>query len=192
MDNTSMKWYSGPFVNRLKTDIIKICTDRGFIKGELYEVEDLNNCWKRYAPEYMADAVPEIAHYPTVAIAWAAFFGMATAELWDEKWEETKDISNLYETIRDPRGFDAMDDYILEDILKLLPQNPTRASELVKIIQDCAEIALGLIRKEGIEPQSREAFYMFAKTTEIMFKLGVTIELYFLGYKYEKFDINNN
>ena len=31
---------------------------------------------------------------------------------------------------------------------------------------------------------------MFAKTEETMFKLGVSLELFALGYKYEKLDLN--
>ena len=76
--------------------------------------------------------------------------------------------------------------------MTLLPNNPTRAQELTNLIQACAEMALTLMKKEGIEPQSIEAFHMFAKTTEVMFRIGVSIALSMLGYKYEKVDMNLN
>ena len=36
----------------------------------------------------LADAVPQIAEYPTVSVAWATYLGMAVAKLWDEDWIE--------------------------------------------------------------------------------------------------------
>lgn len=191
MNNENINWYSAPFVERLTHDLVKLCTEKGFLDGQIYQIEELNKIWHDSAPEYMTNAVPEIPHYPTVAIAWAAFFGMGVASLWDSDWESAKD-EDLYKLIRDARGFDCMDDHVIEDILKLLPQNPTRADSLTKLLQDCSDIAISLIRKENIEPQSVAAFHMFAKTTEVMFQLGVTIELYALGYKYHKVDMNLN
>ena len=60
MENNSFNWYSGPFVQRLEQDLLKLCTEKGFLKGYLYDIEDLDKCWKVSAPPYMADAVPEI------------------------------------------------------------------------------------------------------------------------------------
>lgn len=192
MNDKSFNWYSGPFVARLEKDLIDLCTQRGFLNGQLYKIEELEQFWHHDAPDYMADAVPNIAHYPTVSIAWAAYYGLGAAALWDTVWDKVKDQPNLYIYLRDVRGFDNFDDYIVESILNLLPNNPTRANELTKLLQDCAEIALSLIRKEGINPQTVEAFHMFAKTTETFFKLGVSLELFAQGYHYEKIDLSGN
>ena len=189
MENKISHWYSGPFVENLKKELIKLCSDRGFLNGQFYDIAELQKCWHDSAPQYMADSVPEIAHYPTVAIAWACFYGMGAGALWDTVWNDVKDKPDLYVYIRDARGFDNMDDYVLEGLLNL-KNNPTRREELTRLIQDCAELAHTLIRKECLEPQTKEAFYMFAKTEETMFELGVSLELFALGYKYEKLDLN--
>ncbi len=119
------------------------------------------------------------------------FYGMGAAKMWDTDWEKAKAVPDLYTHLRDVRGFDCMDEHILEDILEL-KNNPTRQQELTRLAQECAELALSLIRKEGIAPQSVEAFQMFAKTTELMFNIGVSVTLYALGYRYHKVDMNLN
>jgi len=48
-----------------------------------------------------------------------------------------------------------------------------------------------MIRKEGIEPQSPDAFYVFARSVKVLFKIGVSVALKRLGYKYEKVTIAN-
>ena len=43
-----------------------------------------------------------------------------------------------------------------------------------------------LIRREDTEAQSTKAFYIFARTTRVMFRIGAALELKRLGYKFEK------
>lgn len=54
------------------------------------------------------------------------------------------------------------------------------------LIRSTAELALSLIRKEQVEAQSVMAFHVFARTTKVMFELGVSVELKRLGYNYVK------
>ena len=184
-------WYSGPFVERLTKSIVELCASRGIIKDRLFDVEDLEERWKKSAPQYMADSVPEIARYPMVAIAWAAYYGIGAAVLWDAAWEKVKDIDDLYVYIRDVRGYDCMDEYVMDSLLDVKAGQKRRAL-IDGTLQECAQLALSLIRKEGIEPASVEAFQMYAKTTEIFFRLGATIALTTLGYKLEKVNLNLN
>jgi hypothetical protein len=62
-------------LNRYEESLRKTLTERlsstGWLDGRFLEVEELNQKWRSSAPSYMADAVPEIAKYPLVAIAWA-------------------------------------------------------------------------------------------------------------------------
>lgn len=187
-----MNWQSTGFVTRLTDTLTSLATERGFLDGEMLKVEDLDRCWERSAPQYLADAVPEVAHYPTVAVAWAAFFGLGAAKLWDSMWDYVKDKEDLYVFIRDVRGFDAMDDYVIEGLLTLRPSNPTRAEQLTSLLQEAAETAITLIRKEQLAPQSPEAYYAFAKTCEVMFKLGVAIQMRAMGYKYQRMEVGLN
>lgn len=155
--------------------------------NNLLQSEDLANTWNKIAPHYLADAIPQIAEYPAVSFAWAAYVGMACAALWDQDWQFYSHIDNLYTYIRDKRGFDYMDEYICEEILKLSEQE-TKSIE--DCLRSCAHTANDLIRKEELEPQSKLAFHAFARSTKAFFNIGAAIELKRKGYKYTKVDLN--
>ena len=169
----------------LRTTLVKRLTDAKRLEGQLLEVEELNEKWRSSAPSYMADAVPEIAKYPLVAIAWAMYLGMGAATLWDKEWNRYKDIEDLHRLMTEPRGFDCMDEYITE-ILLCLPLGSAEAERLEDMVRSTAEAAQLLIRKEGIEAQSVMAFHIFARTTKVMFECGVAVQLKRLGYNYVK------
>ena len=169
----------------LRKTLVKRLTDAKWLEGQLLEVEELNEKWRTSAPSYMADAVPEIAKYPLVAIAWAMYLGMGAATLWDKEWNRYKDIEDLHKLMTEPRGFDCMDEYITE-ILLCLPLGSAEAERLEDMVRSTAEAAQLLIRKEGIEAQSVMAFHIFARTTKVMFECGVAVALKRLGYNYVK------
>ena len=58
---------------KMENELLRLCTERGALRGMMLETEDITEQWKILAPEYMADAVPEIANYPTVSVSWAAY-----------------------------------------------------------------------------------------------------------------------
>jgi hypothetical protein len=159
-----------------------------FLGGTLLQSDDIEALWHKSAPEYMADAVPNVADYPAVSVAWAAYFGLAIAHLWDKKWDKVMEAENAYAMIRDPRGFDSMDEYIMEEILGYRFDSQT-AQNIENLIRGLANTAVAAIRHEAIEPQSELAFHVFARTVKVMFRLGAGIELYRLGYKYVKANV---
>ena len=169
----------------LRSALIKHITEKGLLEGQLLEVEELNEKWRSSAPSYMADAVPEIAKYPLVAIAWAMYMGMGCAVLWDKEWNRYAAEEDFHKMFCEPRGFDYMDEYITE-ILLCLPLGSAEAEKLEDMVRSTAEAAQLLIRKEGIEAQSVMAFHIFARTTKVMFECGVAVALKRLGYNYVK------
>ena len=60
------------FETTLQEDLIKVASSNGMLCGTLLSSDDINQRWHEIAPEYMVDAVKEIAAYPTVSLAWAA------------------------------------------------------------------------------------------------------------------------
>ena len=176
-------------LNRYEESLRKTLTDhlsqRKWLDGRLLEVEELNERWRSSAPSYMADAVPEIAKYPLVAIAWAMYEGMGAAVLWDKEWSRYENIDDLHKMFTEPRGFDCMDEYITE-ILLALPLGSEEAERVEDMVRSTAECAQSLIRKEQIEAQSVMAFHIFARTTKVMFEAGVAVSLRRLGYNYVK------
>ena len=173
------------FTEKLSDTLVKQCTADGMLDGKMLLVEELNEKWRAAAPSYMADAVPEIAKYPLVAIAWAMYEGMAAAVLWDKEWKRYEGVEDIHKMLTEPRGFDCMDEYITE-ILLTTPLNTPEAEKLEDMVRTTAEWAQSLIRKEGIEAQSVMAFHVFARTTKVMFALGVAVQLRRMGYNYVK------
>lgn len=172
----------------LRETLLAQCSSKGFLDGELLDVEELAEKWREIAPQYMVDAVPEFNDYPAVAVAWAAYLGMGLAAMWDLSWEEHRDQKDLYTFIRDARGFDVMDEYVVEELLGL-----SLDSDDVNAIGDCllglAHSAIALMRNERVEPQTADAFYIFACTAKVFFHFGVSICLKRLGYAYRKVTI---
>mgnify|MGYP003305158494 CR=1 FL=1 len=169
----------------LRKTLIERLSKDNWLDGQLLTVEELNEKWRTSAPSYMVDAVPEITKYPLVAIAWAMYEGMGAAVLWDKEWNRYEAVEDLHKMFTEPRGFDCMDEYITE-ILLCLPLDSQEAQRVENMIRSTAETAQMLIRKEGIEAQSVMAFHVFARTTKVMFELGVAVSLKRMGYNYVK------
>ena len=72
------------FTEKLSDTLVKQCTADKMLDGKMLLVEELNEKWRTSAPEYMVDAVPQIAEYPSAAIAWACYVGMGAAVVRDK------------------------------------------------------------------------------------------------------------
>lgn len=173
------------FEESLRKMLIDRLTELKWLEGQLLEVAELNDKWHTSAPSYMADAVPEIARYPLVAIAWAMYEGMGAAVLWDKEWKRYAEVEDLHKLLTKPRGFDLMDEYITE-VLLCHPLGSAEAEKVEDMVRTMAETAQMLIRKEAVEAQSVMAFHIFARTTKVMFEAGVAVQLKRMGYNYVK------
>ena len=177
------------FAEKLEKTLVDQCTADALLDGKMLEVEELDEKWRTSAPEYMVDAVPQIAEYPSAAIAWACYVGMGAAVLWDKSWGEYKDVEDWYTLMSKPRGFDALDEYVVECLGGYrLDSEDNKKRE--SAIRKCAHTAQTMTRKEGIEPQSVMAFHLFARVVKVFFRLGVALELRHRGYKYLKVNLN--
>ena len=107
------------------------------------------------------------------------FLGMAITKYWDEDWDKYNSAENLYEQIRNARGYDNMDEYILEEILKLDADTRTKIS---KTVAECASRTESILRHEPIEPGSEEAFRAYIYSLRQMYAMGMAMELKRLGY----------
>jgi hypothetical protein len=172
------------FESHLMQSLLQVCSSACLLQGTLLATDDLTDLWNDvYAPEYMVDAVPQVAAYPNVSVAWAAYLGMAAAQGWDADWERCR--RTPYSAYHGARGFDDMDDHIVRDLLGL-PLEGEEARRLTDTLRSCAELVVTMIRNEQIEPQSPEAFHVFARSCRAMYRIGVAIELRRLGYHMER------
>ncbi len=183
--------YLDEYEQRLMVALLQQLTQVDLLDGELLAVEELEERWATTAPEYMAAAVPQIAEYPLAAIAWAAYVGIGAAVLWDTDWESYEEVEDLYALLAKPRGFDEMDEYVMEGLLGYKLDSDA-SQNLENAIRAAAQTAETMIRKEGIEAQSVMAFHIFARTAKVFYRLGIAIGLRLLGYKYEKMKVEQN
>ena len=178
--------YYDTYEENLQREILRMCTSLGMLDGELLASEDIDAKWKEWAPEYIAEALPEVNSYPDFAIACAGYAGMAAANWWDTDWG--RNHGNAYDKLHGPRGFDDMDEHIVQNILGLTLDS-IEAKQIMNILLCCAQKAATFIQHEQIEHQTVKAFHIFARTVRVMFKIGSALELKRLGYKFQKVDI---
>ena len=182
----SIKYYEA-YEDRFQQEILRVCRSLGMLEGELLSSEDIDMKWKEWAPEYITEALPEVNSYPEFAIACAGYVGMAVAQWWDEDWGRHHGAP--YESLHGARGFDDMDEHILQDILKL-PLDSTEAKQIMNILLCCAQKAVTFIQHEQIEAQTVKAFHIFACTVKVMYRTGAALQLRRLGYRFHKVDLN--
>ena len=103
--------------------------------------------------------------------------------------EKARDISIYANTFAGSStlGFDNMDDHIVRDVIGLALDSE-EAKRLVALVQSLAQETVDMIRHEQIEPQSKMAFYAFARACDAMFAIGAAIQLKRMGYKFSKID----
>ena len=174
------KEYLDKYEQTLTSELLKVCTQQGRLQGRLLPSPDLDDQWERVAESYLGDAVKEIAAYPAVALGWMMYVGMGIAHVWDKDWKRWSQLPNIYEHMRDMRGFDCLDEYVREGLLGLTGQAYDDMQELVRM---CSMIALSQIRRENVEPQSPMAFHVYVRSIHALYIIGSSIELHRLGYK---------
>lgn len=183
-----MMEYLDNFELGLHEKLINLCRSNDRLTGVFPSTEDIDDFWKYMAPEYLADAVQEVAQYPVVSVAWASFFGMAVANGWDRDWKAM--MTMPYNELYGENGFDDMDEHIMIEILGL-PLDTPQAQELNNLVRSCGELTIDLIRHEQVEPQSELAYHMFARACRAMFRIGAGLELERLGYKMQSMGMND-
>lgn len=177
MDNSS---YLDNYEKLLQDGLLKVCQSNGLLGDEVLETPDVSGKWDELIKDYVADAVENFNDYPQTAIAWAGFLGLAVARYWDKGW--TRHAADKYQDFYGERGFDDMDEHILRDILGLSLESD-EAKKISDTLSSCALATLGLIRHEGIEPQTSLGFYVLTRSYTVLYRIGAAIELKRLGYK---------
>ena len=114
---------------------------------------------------------------------------MAAAQWWDQDWGRHHGAE--YESLHGQRGFDDMDEFIVQNILQLSLDSP-EAKQIVNILLCCAQKAVTFIRHEQIEAQTVKAFHIFARTVKVMYRTGAAIQLRRLGYRFHKVNLGRN
>jgi len=166
------------FEQILQDGLLKVCTSCGLAEAGLLESPDISGKWDEFIREYVGDAVHNFNDYPSAALGFAAYLGMAVAHLWDEDWLANRDCT--YKSFYGSARYDNMDDHIVEAVLKL---DSLVASRLKECLLSMVDATLGLISHEGIETETKDGFFVLSRCYTVFYRIGASLELQRLGYK---------
>ena len=149
------------------------------IDERLPECPDVEEKWETIANAYIPDGVREFQNYPLASLGWMMYIGMAVSKMWDDDWQYYAAKEDLYVYLRDKRGYDAMDEYIRRDFLKL-PAKDFAATE--ELVSECASRVLNTLMHQDIEPGTKEAFLAYDACLHQLYLFGIAVQLKRLGY----------
>ncbi len=168
------------FGDKLKVILLQYLRQEGVV-GERFPVcQDVEDKWQEIAQAYMPDGVREFNEYPMVSLGWVMFVGMAMAKYWDLDWEKYADKDDIYETLREQRGYDEMDEYILEEVLCF---DEEKCKKVTDIVAECACITNTFLRNQNIEHGTRAAVEAYIECLHQLYLMGMAIQLNEMGYK---------
>lgn len=171
------------YEQQFKDDLTYYLQSEHLIGDILPDCPDVAGQWPKVFQSYLNDAVREFTNYPTVALGWMMYVGMAIAKYWDVDWSIYEKVDDLYKYILGKTDYDHLDDYICEKILLLTKNEHTR---LEKYVAECASRIYNQICHARIEPGTSEAYYCLYAALEMMYLFGAFIELKSLGYSMQK------
>lgn len=181
----------GQYTQALEDLLLRLAEEEGLLGKQLLETDDLTELFPELAKAYLADAVPDFEKYPLVSLGWIAFVGMAMAALWDSDWEHYGAIEAdaLYQQIRETRGWDELDEYVLEEALGLRKESD-EAKRYTTFLRRASEQAYSTLMHEQAEPSSPLAFQLYGRTLYALYRLGIALGLNLLGYKLQRSEAN--
>ena len=168
------------FGDKLTVLLLQYLRQEGVV-GERFPIcQDVEDKWQNILTAYMPDGVREYNEYPMVSLGWIMFVGMAMAKYWDLDWEKYADKDDIYETLRKQRGFDEMDEYILEEVLEF---DEEKCKKITDIVAECACITNTFLRNQNIEPGTKAAVEAYLECLHQMYLMGMAVQLNDMGYK---------
>ena len=171
------------FEEQLRNDLHQFLQTLQEVDERLPECPDIEEKWEAIAKAYIPDGIREFTDYPSVSLGWMMYIGMAVAKMWDVEWEIYSKIEDLYVYMRDKRGYDAMDEYIREEVLLLEGE---AYGALEKLVGECASRIYNALRRQNIEPGTKDAFNGYVACLHQLYLFGAAIQLKRMGYRMTK------
>ena len=176
--------YDNPVEQRFHDDLYGYLRTLDLVDERMPEAPDLDDLWFKIGQSYMTDGIREYnTGYPSVALGWMMFIGMAVAMYWDVEWEVYGKVPDLYLYLRDRIDFDHMDDYILDKVLCLDADSRKKMNDAVA---ESASRTYSLMSHMCLEPGTAAAMRAFTAALHQMYVMGVAVELKALGYHMTK------
>ena len=141
---------------------------------------DVEGKWEEIAQSYLPDGIREFKDYPTSSLGWMMYIGMAVTAYWDTEWNVYADMTDIYTFIRDKRGYDALDEYVREEVLQL---KGAEYDALERLVGECASRICNALRRQNFEPGTKTAFDAYVACLHQMYLAGIAIQLKRMGYR---------
>ena len=167
------------FAADMLADLHQYLIRRDAVDERMPECPDVETKWPAIAEAYLPDGAREFASYPVASLGWMMFIAMAVAKFWDTDWERYDKVDDLYLMLRDKRGYDNLDEYILDEVLDLHGDD---AEQMQNLVGDCAERVKRALFTLDIEPGTVEAFKAYVACLHTMFQMGMAVQLKSMGY----------
>ena len=164
-------------------DVHEYLTRRGAVDERLPKCPDVEERWEAIAKAYLPDGVREFNQYPTASLGWMMYIGMALVKMWDRDWLHYAQMEDLYVYLRDKRGYDAMDEYIREEVLLL---QGVDYNVLEKLTGECASRVYNALMHLRLEPGTKEAFTAYVACLHQLYLMGAAVQLKRMGYHMSK------
>jgi hypothetical protein len=155
----------------------------GEVDERLPECPDVTDRWQSIGQSYIPDGAREYRDYPVASLGWMMYIGMAVAKLWNDEWEIYSQIEDLYIYMRDKRGYDALDEYICEDVLMVRGKG---VESLAQVVGECAARVNADLMREHLEPGTREAFEAYVACLRQLYLFGMAMQLKRMGYHMQR------
>ena len=173
------------FEKKLHEDLHQFLLSMKEVDERMPECPNVEEKWEPIAKAYIPDGIREFQNFPTASFGWMMYIGMAVAKMWDTDWATYSKMEDLYVYMRDKRGYDAMDEYIREEVLLLRGIDYT---VLEKLTGECASRVYNAMMHQHIEPGTKEAFNAYVACLHQLYLMGAAIQLKRMGYHMTKID----
>lgn len=167
------------FEDKVREDLIGFLQKKEALDAHVPECPDVEEKWAEIARAYLPDGSREFQGYPVVSLGWMMLIGMAMSFYWDKDWAANSGRKDFYEKLRDERGYDNLDETVVEGLLGYAGEAAEKVTELVA---ECASRVYGLLSHERVEPGTQEAFGCYIACLHQLYLAGMAMELNALGY----------
>lgn len=175
------------FEAKVREDLIPFLQRKGLVDAHVPDCPDVEEKWGQIARAYLPDGTREFQQYPVVSLGWMMLIGMAIAYYWDTDWEKYADRDDLYQQLRDAKGYDNLDETVVEDVLG---ESGEAAEQLSGLVAECASRIYTILTHSYIEPGTDVAFGCYIAALHQMYLAGMAMELNALGYHMTPINMN--
>lgn len=179
MDTNDSKKLVSDFEEKVRKDLIEFLQKKEALDAHVPECPDVEEKWSEIARAYLPDGAREFQDYPVVSLGWMMLIGMAMAFYWDTDWAKHSSRKDFYTHLRDIKGYDNMDEAVVNDLLGYAGE---AAEKITELVAECASRVYNIISHEHVEPGTQAALGCYIAALHQLYLAGMAMELNALGY----------